>query len=260
LFARYANWMTTPMHKSLCVLMGHTTWIVLASMILRLIPRPQPFFQQPKSMWFTSQYKNKSKSKSDNIANNETSSIESKQQQWIWWVLGGYFVSCWLYNISDILNSYIFPLSILLQAEENSVVGSLLNTFDVKASLIGYIAPCITAPWFEEILYRGYILPTLLLWLPSSRSKSKNSNSSSTSLKQPSKDSSNKSSLSYQLAIFISGILFSIHHQSELAFLPLCILGWLWAIIYTKSGNLWTTILIHSMWNSRIFIGGWFGL
>jgi membrane protease YdiL (CAAX protease family) len=242
--------------------MGHTSWIVLASLILRLIPRPQPFFQQPKSMWFTSQYKNKneSKSKSDNIANNETSSIESKQQQWIWWVLGGYFVSCWLYNISDILNSYIFPLSILLQAEENSVVGSLLNTFDVKASLIGYIAPCITAPWFEEILYRGYLLPSLLLWLPSSRSKSKNSNSSSTSLKQPSKDSSNKSSLSYQLAIFISGILFSIHHQSELAFLPLCILGWLWAIIYTKSGNLWTTILIHSMWNSRIFIGGWFGL
>ena len=70
----------------------------------------------------------------------------------------------------------------------------------------------------------------------------------------------NTNSVSYQLAIFISGILFSIHHQSELAFLPLCILGWLWAIIYTKSGNLWTTILIHSMWNSRIFIGGWFGL
>ena len=272
--AKYATWMTIPMHKSLTVLFGHTSWIVLASIILRLIPRPQSFFQQPTSMWFTSQYKNKNTSSVDK--NKPESQLQpkpqqQKQQQWIWWVLGGYFVSCWFYNISDILNSYIFPLGILQMAEENSVVGSLLNTYDIKASLVGYIAPCITAPWFEEILYRGYLLPTLLLWLPSksfkSRSRSsfqsKINNSTPSSSSSSSKDSDTNSktnSLSYQLAIFISGILFSIHHQSELAFLPLCILGWLWAIIYTKSGNLWTTILIHSMWNSRIFIGGWFGL
>ncbi|OEU19059.1 hypothetical protein FRACYDRAFT_237350 [Fragilariopsis cylindrus CCMP1102] len=273
-YAKYATWMTVPMHKSLTVLLGHTSWIVLASIILRLIPRPQSFFQQPTSMWFTSQYKNKNKNNSSSSSssmdkNKPESQLQPKpqQQQWIWWVLGGYFVSCWFYNISDILNSYIFPLGILQLAEENSVVGSLLNTYDIKASLVGYIAPCITAPWFEEILYRGYLLPTLLLWLPSKSSKSRQSfqskNTSNPSSSSSSKDSDTNSktnSFSYQLAIFISGILFSVHHQSELAFIPLCILGWLWAIIYTKSGNLWTTILIHSMWNSRIFIGGWFGL
>jgi membrane protease YdiL (CAAX protease family) len=151
----------------------------------------------------------------------------------VWWAVGGYFVSSWFFNIADFFNSYIFPLSVLEQAEENSIVAKLVNPegSDIWASIVGYIAPCLTAPWWEEILYRGFLLPALVLQFGT-----------------------------YPLALFVSGVLFSIHHQSELAFLPLCVLGWTWAIVYTKSKNLWTTILIHCMWNSRIFLGSWFGL
>jgi membrane protease YdiL (CAAX protease family) len=202
---------TVAMHRSLCVLMGHTSWIVLGGLILRLVPVPQPFFQQPESRWFKSNF---------------------KSSQWLWWTMGGYFVSSWLFNISDVLNTYFLPLSVLEAAENSSVVSQLVNPEgrDWLASVVGYLAPCINAPWWEEILYRGFLLPSMFLLL------------------------------GYKRAVLVSGVLFSIHHSSLPAFLPLCILGWTWAILYTKSQNLWTTIVIHAMWNSRIFLGSWLGV
>eukprot|EP00536_Pseudo-nitzschia_multiseries_P005440 jgi/Psemu1/254504/estExt_Genewise1Plus.C_1010132 len=232
--ARHCEWMTIGMHRSLSVLLGHLSWVAMGAVILRVIPRPQPYFQEPVSQWFTSFYK----AASTTLTPGQLLSADTTQAphpQWIWWAIGGYFVSSWLFNVVDLVNSYVFPLSVLEQAEESSVVAKLVNPEgqDVLASLVGFIAPCLTAPWWEEILYRGFLLPTLVLSVPNRN---------------------------YWWATFLSGILFSVHHQSELAFLPLCVLGWIWAIVYTKSKNLWTTILIHSMWNSRIFLGSWFGL
>jgi len=245
--ATHLPWMTVPMHRSLSVLLGHLSWIAIGALILRLVPRPQPFFQdKTASKWFSSGYRRIPSSRSGSGNNrtditpsqllnskDEPTTFRSKHPQWMWWAIGGYFVSSWFFNISDFLNSYIFPVSVLEQAEENSLVARLVNPEgrDILASLVGYIAPCLTAPWWEEMLYRGFLLPSLVLQMGS-----------------------------YPLALFASGVLFSVHHQSELAFLPLCVLGWTWAIVYTKSKNLWTTILIHGMWNSRIFLGGWFGL
>ena len=257
--ARYWTWMTVPMHRSLSVLLGHLSWIAMGGLILRWIPRPQPFFQEPVSRWFRSRYRadpnealgveppawggggdtdDNDNDTSDSITPGqllEYSSQRSRHPQWVWWAVGGYFVSSWFFNVADFVNSYAFPVGILEQAEENSVVAKLVNPegSDLIASLVGYIAPCLTAPWWEEVLYRGYLLPTMVLLFGAHR---------------------------YHLATFLSGVIFSVHHQSELAFLPLCVLGWTWAVIYTKSKNLWTTILIHCMWNSRIFLGGWFGL
>jgi len=250
--AVHCSWMTVPMHRSLSVLLGHLSWIAMGATILRLIPRPQPFFQEPLSQWFTSKYReNSDTTETTPVAAATNSSVpfveekftpkqlmdyssqQSRHPQWVWWAVGGYFVSSWFFNIADFFNSYIFPVSVLEQAEENSIVSKLVNPegSDLLASIVGYIAPCLTAPWWEEVLYRGFLLPALVLQLGN-----------------------------YSLAMFVSGVLFSVHHQSELAFLPLCVLGWTWATVYTKSKNLWTTILIHCMWNSRIFLGSWFGL
>ena len=101
---------------------------------------------------------------------------------------------------------------------------------DLAASLVGYIAPCITAPWWEEVLYRGFLLPALTL------------------------------QMKFWPAVFVSGVVFSVHHVSTTGAIPLAILGWTWAAIYAKSGNLLVTILIHAMWNSRVFLGSWLGL
>jgi membrane protease YdiL (CAAX protease family) len=206
-FYSMANYfpMTIAMHRSLSVLFGHSSWIAMGAVILRWIPRPQSFFQK----WYTNK----------------------KDTQWVWWTVGGYYVSSFLFNMADFVNQSVLPISILEQASE-SVVSQLINPEfnDMLASLVGYIAPCVTAPWWEEVLYRGFLLPALIL------------------------------QMKYKWAIFWSGIIFSIHHMSPTAAIPLAVLGWTWGILYAKSGNLLTTILVHAMWNSRVFLGSWLGL
>ena len=199
---------TVPMHRSLCVLFGHLSWIAMGATVLRLLPRPQNFF---RDMWYTQKFRSGG--------------------QWVWWTIGGYLVSCWFFNIADFVNQWVLPISILEQAQE-SVVSQLINPEmnDKLASVIGYIAPCVTAPWWEEVLYRGFLLPALVL------------------------------NMKYKWAVLWSGIIFSIHHMSPTALLPLAVLGWTWSILYAKSGNLLTTILVHAMWNSRVFLGSWLGL
>ena len=69
-----------------------------------------------------------------------------------------------------------------------------------------------------------------------------------------------KLQMNFWLSVFVSGVIFSIHHVSTTGAIPLAILGWTWAGLYAKSGNLFVTILIHAMWNSRVFLGSWLGL
>ena len=201
--------MTIAMHRSLVVLLGHLAWVVIGSLLLRIILRPQPFFGG-KGKWYTNQIRNKT---------------------WVWWTMGGYFISSWLFNIADFLNQMVLPKEVFDTAAEG-VVSQLINpeNNDFLASLVGYIAPCMSAPWWEEVLYRGFILPALTL------------------------------QLKFWPAVFVSGLIFSLHHVSATGAIPLAFLGWIWAVIYAKSGNLLVTILIHAMWNSRVFLGSWLGL
>jgi membrane protease YdiL (CAAX protease family) len=214
--------MTIPMHRSLVVLLGHLSWIVVGGIILGVVPRPQPFFgggytrqrrdgskKLRKARWFTSTW----------------------STYWIWWTIGGYFVSSWFFNLADFANQMLLPHELFESASEG-VVAQLINPEhnDFLASLIGCLAPCWSAPWWEEVLYRGFMLPALCLHVP------------------------------YWLAVWISGVVFSIHHVSATGAIPLMVLGWTWAALYAKSGNLLVTILVHAMWNSRVFLGNWLGL
>ena len=101
---------------------------------------------------------------------------------------------------------------------------------DLFAMFLGALAPCVSAPWWEEVLYRGFLLPALTLLMP------------------------------VRAAVPVSGILFSIHHMNIPGALPLAVLGVLWALLYLMSGNLLVPILIHAMWNSRVFLGSFLGV
>lgn len=210
------------LHFSLVVLLGHLAWVAVGSGILAAVLSPKPFFgggwkkvatKKKKVLqpyrWYTNQW----------------------NTYWIWWTIGGYFVSAWLFNIADFLNQIVLPPYLFAQQSEG-VVSQLINpeNNDFLASLMGYIAPCLTAPWWEEVLYRGYLLPALRLFM------------------------------GFKQSVFVSGVLFSIHHLSVMGAIPLAVLGWFWAALYAKSGNLLVTILIHGMWNSRVFLGSWLGL
>lgn len=185
------------------VLLGHLMWVYMGISILR---RLKPFFPK-KGTWL--QWKWKS--------------------NWLWWAIGGYYISALFFNMADVVNQMILPSSLF---DEETVVSKLINpeNKDRMAMAIGSIGPCVSAPVFEEVLYRGFLLPALACFLP------------------------------MWAAIPTSSVLFAIHHLNPTMVVPLSMLGFIWAILYAKSGNLIVTILIHAMWNSRVFLGSLLGL
>lgn len=241
--------MTIAMHRSLVVLGGHLAWVLIGSGILSLLLRPRPFFGggqksigtsadqerrymrvHPKTGGVEEQISKISSSRPPPLQKYRWYS-NNIRSNWLWWTMGGYFISSLMFNFADFLNQAILPAHIFEQAGEG-VVSQLINpeNNDFLASLVGYIAPCLSAPWWEEVLYRGFLLPALCL------------------------------QMNFWAAVFVSGIIFSVHHVSTTGAIPLAILGWTWATLYAKSGNLIVTILIHFMWNSRVFLGSWLGL
>lgn len=185
------------------VLLGHLMWVYMGIKILR---RLNPFFPK-KGTWLRWNWRS----------------------NWLWWAIGGYYVSALFFNMADVVNQLVLPSSLF---EEETVVSKLINpeNKDRIAMAIGSIGPCVSAPVFEEVLYRGFLLPALACFLP------------------------------MWAAIPASSVLFAIHHLNPTMVVPLSMLGLIWAILYAKSGNLIVTILIHAMWNSRVFLGSLLGL
>lgn len=185
------------------VLLGHLMWVYMGIGILR---RLKPFFPE-KGTWLKWKWRS----------------------NWLWWAIGGYYVSALFFNMADVLNQLVLPASLF---EEETVVSKLINpeNKDRVAMAIGSIGPCVSAPVFEEVLYRGFLLPALACFLP------------------------------MWAAIPASSVLFAVHHLNPTMIVPLSMLGFIWAILYAKSGNLLVTILIHAMWNSRVFLGSLLGL
>lgn len=185
------------------VLLGHLMWVYMGVGILR---RLKPFFPE-KGTWLKWKWRS----------------------NWLWWAIGGYYVSALFFNMADVLNQLVLPSSLF---EEETVVSKLINpeNKDRVAMAIGSVGPCVSAPVFEEVLYRGFLLPALACYLP------------------------------MWAAIPASSVLFAVHHLNPTMIVPLSMLGFIWAILYAKSGNLIVTILIHAMWNSRVFLGSLLGL
>ena len=181
--------LTIPMHRSLVVLFGHLSWVVMGSLLLSLGVVPQPFFQNKKNKISNTTTTTQTSSSSSSLSSSSSSMYkwytQSIHSNWLWWTLGGYFVSSWFFNIADCINQYVLPKDVFELASEG-VVAQLINpeNNDLWASLVGYIAPCLSAPWWEEVLYRGFLLPVLCLFM------------------------------NFWMAIGMSGILFSIHHLS----------------------------------------------
>ena len=113
-----------------------------------------------------------------------------------------------------------------LLLEKESVVAKLVSpeAGDLLALGIGSIGPCLTAPLFEELLYRGFLLPALCRFLP------------------------------LNLAFILHALLFGLHHHALPALLPLSALGLLWGLLYVASGNLVVSACVHALWNGRIFL------
>ncbi len=135
---------------------------------------------------------------------------------WFIWGFGGYLVAIPAVLLISLINQQIWQG----QGGSNPLLSLALQAQDKVALTIFFITASIAAPVFEEIMFRGFLLPSLTRYL------------------------------SISTSIMISGFLFAIAHLSLSEVLPLAVLGIILGVVYTRSRNLLAPMLLHSLWNS----------
>mgnify|MGYP001795407044 CR=1 FL=1 len=141
--------------------------------------------------------------------------------RWALWGLGGYFVALPLMLGVSLLNQQIWQG----QGGNNPLLQIVLEERDPIALSLFLFTAAVAAPVFEEILFRGFLLPSLTRYFPTWG------------------------------AIGMSSVIFSVAHLSFSEVLPLSVLGAILGFVYARSRNLMSSILLHSVWNSVTMIG-----
>ncbi|MGB7440645.1 MAG: type II CAAX endopeptidase family protein [Coleofasciculaceae cyanobacterium] len=135
---------------------------------------------------------------------------------WIVWGIGGYLVAVPLVILVSLINQQLWQG----QGGSNPILPLALEGQDKIALLIFFVTASLAAPVFEEIIFRGFLLPSLTRYLP------------------------------VWGAIAASSLLFAIAHLSLSEVLPLATLGAVLGVVYTRSRNLLAPMLLHGLWNS----------
>ncbi|MEA5580117.1 CPBP family glutamic-type intramembrane protease [Nodularia harveyana UHCC-0300] len=138
------------------------------------------------------------------------------QDRWIFWGLGGYCTALPIVVVVSLINQQLWQG----QGGSNPLLQLALESQDTLALGIFFATAAIAAPIFEEVLFRGFLLPSLTRYVP------------------------------VWGAIILSSLLFAIAHLSFSEILPLTALGMVLGVVYTRSRNLLAPMLLHSLWNS----------
>ena len=139
---------------------------------------------------------------------------------WFLWGLGGYCTALPIVVIVSLINQQLWKG----QGGSNPLLQLALESRDNVALAIFFFTAAIAAPFFEEFLFRGFLLPSLTRYLP------------------------------VWSSIFFSSLIFAAAHLSLSEIIPLTALGIVLGVVYTRSRNLLAPILLHALWNSGTLI------
>jgi membrane protease YdiL (CAAX protease family) len=140
--------------------------------------------------------------------------------RWWAWGLGGYVMAIPLVIGVSLVNQVIWQG----KGGSNPILPLALQGNDLLSFLIFSTTASLAAPIFEEIIFRGFLLPSLTRYL------------------------------SVGWAIVASSLLFAIAHLSLSEVLPLTVLGMVLGYVYWRSQNLLASMFLHSLWNSGTLI------
>ncbi|KAF5734052.1 CAAX amino terminal protease family protein isoform 1 [Tripterygium wilfordii] len=105
---------------------------------------------------------------------------------------------------------------------QSSVEQSIMARDPVAMALYAIVVS-VCAPVWEEIVFRGFLLPSLTKYMP------------------------------VWCAILMSSIAFALAHFNVQRMLPLIFLGVVMGVIFARSRNLLPSMLLHSLWNGFVF-------
>jgi membrane protease YdiL (CAAX protease family) len=95
-----------------------------------------------------------------------------------------------------------------------------------------FLTVAVLAPFFEELLFRGFMLPWLGERLEARFGKG----------------------AGWTAAVAITGLTFAAMHMQPMGLPTLGTLGVVLGLAFLRTGNLYTAILVHGLWNGGIFI------
>lgn len=114
----------------------------------------------------------------------------------------------------------IFPSApITVSNVEQSIVAR-----DPVAMVLYAIVVSVCAPVWEEIVFRGFLLPSLTRYMP------------------------------VWCSILLSSVAFALAHFNLQRMLPLVFLGAVMGAVFARSRNLLPSMLLHSLWNAFVFL------
>ncbi len=115
------------------------------------------------------------------------------------------------------------------QPPQKELMDLVANTRGPFALPILFLTVAVLAPCFEELMFRGFLLP----WLSHAWKDVKGGT---------------------MLALAGSGLLFGLIHLQPLALPTLTTLGFVLGLAVLRTGNLLTAILVHGLWNGGVFL------
>ncbi|KAK6925903.1 Type II CAAX prenyl endopeptidase Rce1-like [Dillenia turbinata] len=115
--------------------------------------------------------------------------------------------------------SLMFAWDALFSSVEQSIVAR-----DPVAMALYAIVVSVCAPVWEEIVFRGFLLPSLTKYMP------------------------------VWCSILVSSVAFALAHFNAQRMLPLVFLGVVMGAVFARSRNLLTSMLLHSLWNAFVFL------
>ncbi len=139
---------------------------------------------------------------------------------WILWGIGGYVAAVPLV----LLVSTLSQTWLNGQGGGNPLLPILVDSRAGLAKFLLWLTLGVAAPFFEEYLFRGFLLPSLVRFMP------------------------------VWAALGISGFGFALAHLNIADLLPLTTLGIILGFVYLRSRNLLAPMLMHCLWNSGSFI------
>jgi uncharacterized protein len=135
---------------------------------------------------------------------------------WFLWGFGGYLVANPIVLVVSLINERFWQG----QGGSNPLLQIVLESKDNLALALFFLTAAIAAPLFEEILFRGFLLPSLTRYLP------------------------------VWTSIVVSALVFGVAHLSLSEIVPLTTLGIILGVVYSRTRNLLAPMLLHSLWNS----------
>ena len=137
---------------------------------------------------------------------------------------------CALASIGLILPSMYFQ-EVTMPAEWPEAIQKMIDESEQTLCLImsttgGYAVICLLAPIAEELVFRGAVLRTLLLWKPERR----------------------------WLMIFLSALLFALAHVNPAQFFHPLLIGLLLGWLYVRTGSVLPGIIFHWINNTVAYL------